>query len=195
MGGVAPPGCLSVIITYLEMRTPPAPPPPSPNPHACVRVVRHIGIDAYRFLYEGVGERWLWNERRGLDDHDLALLISDPRLEWLVLSQNRRIAGFAELDRRTAPDVRLAYFGLLPGYCGQRLGPWLLAHTLERAWRSVPERVLVNTCTFDHPAALGLYRRAGFVPIDTVHRTTPDPRLLGLLPRDAGPHVPLADMG
>ncbi len=192
MSGLPLPGYLTVVVTYLEMRAPPPVPPPPPNPEARIRRDVRPSVDGYRFLYDGVGESWLWSERRGLGATDLALILSDPRLQWLVLSQGRRIAGFAELDRRPAPDIRLAYLGLLPGYCGCGLGSWLLAHTLDQAWRGRPRRVLVNTCTFDHPAALGLYQRAGFTPIESIVRHTPDPRLTGLLPRDAAPHVPLA---
>jgi hypothetical protein len=48
----------------------------------------------------------------------------------------------------------------------------------------------VHTCTLDHPAALGFYRRHGFVPTKRTIETFPDPRLLGVLPADAAPHIP-----
>jgi hypothetical protein len=50
----------------------------------------------------------------------------------------------------------------------------------------------VDTCNLDHPKALAHYQRAGFSPYAqrVIHR--PDPRLTGLLPRDAAPHIPLA---
>jgi hypothetical protein len=48
----------------------------------------------------------------------------------------------------------------------------------------------VHTCTLDHPAALGFYRRHGFTPYRRSLETFPDPRLLGLLPADAAPQVP-----
>ena len=33
------------------------------------------------------------------------------------------------------------------------------------AWESSPNKVTVNTCTLDHPAALPLYQKLGFTPI------------------------------
>jgi GNAT superfamily N-acetyltransferase len=187
------PGLLHVIVTYLEMRAAPAGlPGPPPGPGARIGRIEQPSVAAYRFLYDGVGEPWLWHERRTLGADQLAALLQDPRIEFLVLSQDHRIAGFAELDRRKAPDVRLAYFGLLPAYIGRGLGPWLLAHAAHHAWTGNTRRLLVNTCTFDHPAALGLYQRMGFVVTVSVTRRTPDPRLSGLLPPDAAPHIPLA---
>ncbi len=188
------PGLLRVIVTYLEMGTAPVySPGPPPNPGACVRQIDPPSVAGYRFLYNGVGEPWLWHERRTLDDEELDALLKDARIEFLVLRQDHRIAGFAELDRRQPPNVRLAYFGLLPAYIGRGLGPWLLAHAIGQAWsRKTTYRLLVNTCTFDHPAALGLYQRMGFVITRSVVRHTPDPRVSGLLPPDAAPHIPLA---
>jgi hypothetical protein len=51
----------------------------------------------------------------------------------------------------------------------------------------------VHTCTLDHPGALGFYRRNGFAPFARAIETFADPRLLGILPRDAAPHAPLID--
>jgi hypothetical protein len=41
----------------------------------------------------------------------------------------------------------------------------------------------VHTCTFDHPRALGLYQRAGFVVYDRRRVSFDDPRERGILPR------------
>jgi hypothetical protein len=49
----------------------------------------------------------------------------------------------------------------------------------------------VHTCSLDHPAALPAYRRAGFVPFKRAIERFPDPRLLGILPRDCAPQIPL----
>ncbi len=68
---------------------------------------------------------------------------------------------------------------------------WLLAEALRLAWREGIARVHVHTCTLDHPAALGAYRRAGFVPYKRAVERFHDPRLLGILPRSCAPQVPL----
>ena len=96
-----------------------------------------------------------------------------------------------ELDFREAGECELAFVGLFPS-CRDRAtaaGCWPKA--VHRAWRSGIERVHVHTCTLDHPAALAAYRRAGFVPYRRAIERFPDPRLLGILPRDCAPQVPL----
>lgn len=47
----------------------------------------------------------------------------------------------------------------------------------------------MHTCSLDHPAALGAYLRAGFLPYRRAIERFPDPRLLGILPRDCAPQV------
>ena len=59
-----------------------------------------------------------------------------------------------------------------------------MREAVDAAWQHNPKRVWVHTCTYDHPRALGVYQRAGFV----VYRREPvifdDPRVTGALPRD-----------
>jgi GNAT superfamily N-acetyltransferase len=71
-------------------------------------------------------------------------------------------AGYAELDRREAPDTELAYFGLLPEFIGRGLGRYLLDWAIRHAWRARPRRIWVHTCDFDHPRAIAVYRKSGF---------------------------------
>jgi len=188
------PGRLAVIITYLEMTAPPARPAAVMAPLAGAEIVtvRRPSLEAYRHLYTGVGEPWLWSDRRRLSNRELAAIIHDPRIELLVLMAEGHPAGYAELDHRKAATVGLSYFGLFPHMMGKGLGPWLLDHALERAWSGGPLKVLVNTCTFDHPNALGVYQSRGFVPVRHVRREIADPRLDGILPLNAAPHIPLA---
>lgn len=96
-----------------------------------------------------------------------------------------------ELDFREPGQCELAFVGLVPELSGQGHGRWLLAETLSLAWRRGIGRVHLHTCSLDHPAALSAYRRAGFTPIKRAIETFPDPRLLGILPRDSAPQVPL----
>jgi GNAT superfamily N-acetyltransferase len=96
-----------------------------------------------------------------------------------------------ELDFREEGECELAFIGLLPELGGRGHGPWLLGETLRRAWREGVKRVHVHTCTLDHPAALTAYRRAGFIAYKRALERFPDPRLLGVLPKDSAPQVPL----
>ena len=65
---------------------------------------------------------------------------------------------------RDAATGNLAYFGLMPEAVGQRLGYFFLYHAVMNAWLRPISKLLVNTCTLDHPRALPLYQRMGFVP-------------------------------
>ncbi|MGP1253065.1 MAG: GNAT family N-acetyltransferase [Kiloniellales bacterium] len=181
-----PPGKLANTVTYLEMRSRPAQPtlhPPSGRHVALLRCLQPT-VNFYRFLYNSVGEPWLWWERRLLDDATLAEIVQDERVEIYVLYLDGQPAGYAELDRRKRPEIELAYFGLLPEFVGQRLGPYLLASAIDIAWSYEPTRLWVNTNTLDHPKALPLYQRMGFVPYAQERKLIDDPRLTGLLPAE-----------
>ncbi len=188
-----PAGKLSVIVTYLEMTERPDRPPGLPPLDAVsLDRVYSPSVPYYRFLYNGTGENWLWIERRRMTDREIRAVIGDSRVEIWVLSHKGAPAGFAELNRIKAPTVELQYFGLMAPYIGLGLGPWMLDCMIGRAWTGHTRRLTVNTCTFDHPKALPLYQRHGFRPIESVVRTIRDPRLSGIVPRTAAPHIPLA---
>lgn len=176
-------GRLSLTITYLEMTSRPRlahPPMPVGTPLAFMRAVDPT-LPFYRFLYNKVGEPWLWWERRAMSDDELAAIISDERVEIYVLYVDGVPAGFAELDRRGEPDIELAYMGLMPAFVGRKLGPYLLHAAIDTAWSHNPRRLTVNTCELDHPKALALYQRFGFRPYDQKKVEWTDPRRSGVL--------------
>ena len=182
---------IDVVVTYLEMTEPPhRPPVPAPLERLALLRAVEPSVAFYRFLYDTVGEPWFWIDRRLLDDETLGAIIRDPRGEIYVLYDAGVPAGFVELDRRPAPDVAIAYFGLMPDFVGRRLGPYLLDWAVRKAWTYQPHRLTVDTCTLDHPKALALYQRAGFVPYRQVAKTIDDPRLTGLIPPHREPRQP-----
>lgn len=156
-----------ITITYLEMDHPPTrPAPPAPaTQHAIMRAERPT-VHFYRYLYNTVGAQWTWSERRYMRDDDLVSIVQDNNVEIMVLYVRGVPAGYAELDFRKMPDAAdLAYFGLMPDFIGMRLGPWFLHWALGELWSRGPEKVTINTCTADHPAALPMYQRHGFTPV------------------------------
>lgn len=191
---VLPPGWLVTAVTWLEMRAPPTG-LAAPRLPEGTRLVPLAGadLDRYRRLFAAVGEDWLWFGRRALDDAALAAILGDPAVWCRAVVRDGRDVGLVELDSRTPGEVELAYFGLVPAAIGGGLGRALMTLALAEAWSREPERVTVHTCHFDHPGALAFYRRSGFVPVKVGLELGPDPRLTGLLPRDAAPHVPLID--
>ncbi len=182
-------GELAAVVTFLEMRQPPSEAvPPSA---LTLRRMQRPGGDEYRSLFRLVGARWLWFSRLIMADAKLEAIIHDPRVELFAVADRGSPAGMVELDFRQAGECELAFIGLVPELAGKGHGRWLLAETLRLAWRNGVERVHVHTCTLDHPAALGAYRSAGFVAYERAIERFPDPRLLGILPADCAPQVPL----
>ncbi len=184
-----PAGELATVVTYLEMAAPPA----APVPTATLQLSRVVepSADHYRALFRKVGEPWLWFSRLVMPDDKLEALITDPGVELFEVAAVEAVVGMLELDLRTDGECELAFVGLVPELAGQGHGRWLLSRALQLAWRDGIRRVHVHTCTLDHPAALRAYERAGFRAYKRAIERFPDPRLLGILPRDCAPHVPL----
>lgn len=183
-------GELAAVVTFLEMReSPRANVPRSP---LSLRRIEDPRPGGYRELFRKIGARWLWFSRLVMDDAALAAIIQHPAVELFeVVDESGSEAGMLELDYREPGECELSFVGLVPELSGQGHGRWLLAEAISRAWREDVTRVHVHTCTLDHPAALSAYRRAGFVPYRRAVERFPDPRLLGFLPRDCAPQIPL----
>ena len=127
-----------------------------------------------------------------MDDEKLAAITQHPKVELYVARDgNGRDVGLLELDFREHGQCELAFVGLVPDLAGLGHGKWLLAEAVDRAWRDGVRRVHVHTCSLDHPAALSAYRRAGFTAYKRAIERFPDPRLLGILPRDCAPQAPV----
>jgi len=185
-----PDGELAAIVTYLEMRV--APDVEVPSSSLSLKRVDVPQPEHYRALFGRIGAPWLWFSRLTMDDAHLATIIQHPKVELdVVIDQQGGEAGMLELDFREPNECELSFIGLVPELAGQGHGRWLLAEAVRRAWREGVERVHVHTCSLDHPAALAAYRRAGFVPYKRAIERFPDPRLLGILPRDCAPQIPL----
>ena len=181
---------LVAVVTFLEMRESPKLEIP-PSPLSLRRVEAPQPAD-YRELFRAIGSRWLWFSRLTMPDADLAAIIQDPKVDlFTVDDETGRHVGMLELDYREQGECELSFVGLIPEMSGQGHGRWLLAEAISRSWREGVSRVHVHTCTLDHPAALGAYRRAGFVPYQRAIERFPDPRSIGALPRDCAPQVPL----
>jgi GNAT superfamily N-acetyltransferase len=181
---------LAAVVTFLEMREPPLV-QVLPSPLRLSRV-GHPEHEAYRQLFRLVGAPWLWFSRLAMSDRKLAEITQDPKVELFeVIDEADHIAGMLELDFRQHGECELAFIGLVPELAGQGHGRWLLAEAVSRAWREGVTRVHVHTCSLDHPAALSAYRQAGFTPYKRAIERFPDPRLLGILPKDCAPHIPL----
>jgi RimJ/RimL family protein N-acetyltransferase len=179
------------LVVDLEQRSPPA---DEPRLRAGLSIRRWPQPNAaeYLSLFHRVGDPWLWFGRLRLDPKTLSGLLANDRYHFHRLYRGDEVVGLLELDRRVAGEVEIGYFGLVPEATGHGLGGPFLAAAIAMAWEGDVRRVWLHTCSEDHPAALPSYLRAGFEPVAERVEWVDDPRCSGLLPPDAGPHVPMA---
>ena len=184
-------GDVAAVVTFLEMREKTAQQEVPASPLSLKRI-ENPQPDAYRTLFRQIGSPWLWFSRLVMNDAALAAIIQHPDVHlYAVVDEAGREVGMLELDFREAGEGELSFVGLIPELAGKGHGRWLLAEAVDLAWRETVVRIHVHTCTLDHPAALSAYRHAGFVPYRRAIEHFPDPRLIGLLPRDCAPQVPM----
>ena len=190
-----PPGRIANVVTYLEMTTRPAPAAATDTGGRTVRHVEKPDLEAYRDLYRRIGTDWLWFSRAVMSDEELSALLAKPSTEIHFLEQDGVPIGLAELHRGEGGErnVEISMFGVVPEATGTGAARQLMNAALAVAWGGDTERVWLHTCSFDHPAALRFYRRAGFTPYKFAIEVSTDPRLDGHLPRTASPHVALIE--
>lgn len=188
-----PLGKIAAVVTSLEMPQRPAPRPEASNSALVLQHVARPEPTWYRNLFRSVGENWLWLSRLAMPEAALAAIIHDPLVEIYVLKSGDSDVGMLELDFRVAGECELGFCGLVPAFVGRGAGRWLMNRAIERAWSRPIRRFWVHTCTFDHQDALAFYVRSGFRPFRLQIEFADDPRLSGLLPRTAAPHVALIE--
>jgi GNAT superfamily N-acetyltransferase len=186
-----PAGKVAAIVTSLEMfARPPARPERNDGDFALEHLARP-DLAWFRALFRKVGEPWIWVSRLKMSDAELAAIIHDPAIEVFVLKSGAAEAGLLELDFRSADECELSFFGLTGDFVGTGAGRWLMNRAIARAWSRPIRRFWVHTCTFDHQDAPAFYVRSGFRAFRRQIELMDDPRLSGLLPRTAAPHVPI----
>jgi GNAT superfamily N-acetyltransferase len=159
---------VDVVVTYLEMNARPN----FPRPHMPAGASSAlIGADRppvrYFFdLYDAVGEPHDWTDQHDRPDSEVAAFLHDPAVTLYTLIRDGWPHGFFVLDSRLDGECDLAYLGVVPEAIGRGLGTFLLHTAAHMAWdRPETRLVTVNTNSLDHPRALPLYQKAGFVPV------------------------------
>ena len=187
-----PPGRLAVFTMFLRHPLRNVPQPAALPGGFRLERISGKEIMRYRQLFRAIGQEWLWFGRLKLDDAALESLLSHEDHEAMILVDRHGDCGLVELDfRENEPE--LAYLGLLPRLIGQGVGRALAEWALARAIARRAPSLMVHTCSFDAPGALGFYRGIGFRPFANALEFFPDPRLDGTLPREAAAHVPLIE--
>jgi GNAT superfamily N-acetyltransferase len=191
---VVPACLLATIETSLERTTPPNTDAfPLPPGHAFVQP-DPIDLDDFKRLYRAVGDPWLWFGRLQKSDEAIRSILTAPTTTLrYMLDPSGFPIGLFEAELQGKETLEVTYFGLVPEATGKKLGPVLMEQGLAAAWTPQTKRTWLHTCTFDSPAALSFYQRQGFKPFRQRLELSPDPRLIGVLPRDLAPQIPLAD--
>ena len=160
---------IPVTVTFLEMAAPPTyyPPLPYNRPIALLKA-RQMPNHYYRYMMDRIGRKWHWVNALRLSDAELTKKLGDPARDIRVLHLDGVPTGLFEVAPYGPDAVELAYFGLMENATGQGIGRWFLGAAIEAAWASGPEKIVVQTCTLDHPAALPLYQKMGFSPVAQV---------------------------
>lgn len=188
-------GMLDVFETRMEMRSsPPRAAFARPPGKIALLHAPSPSLSFFRYLYENVGERWLWWERRAMDDETLSDILTDTQVEMYVLYVDGVPAGFAELDLKALKSdgtISLRLLGLMPENLNRGYGRYLLTWIIDSAWQREPERLVTTISSLDHPHAAAILQQQGFVPVGQEQKKIEDPRRSGLIPA----HVELGTTG
>ena len=154
-------------VTHLEMMPPFLPAAPDAGWPDGISFTREmdISVAAYRALYDQVGRQWHWVNRRMLTDRQLSAIIHHPATEIFTLKNRDRAIGFVELNFKLFPQVEIVFVGLIKDAIGRGLGSAMLERVIDYIYTRAPSRIIIQTCTLDHPSALPLYQRRGFTPV------------------------------
>jgi|GEM_PF-290129 len=148
-------------------------------------------IKNYLELYRAVGSRYNWCDRLLMPKEELEQILQRNTTEICLLKYLEEPAGFVEFDKSTPGETEMVYFGLIEKFTGKKAGfpflQWAINHVFEQghkpeqghalkqrhspeqgyASKQVINRLWLHTCDLDHPAALPLYQKAGFVIYNT----------------------------
>ena len=187
-----PRGKLANACTYLEMTAPPASKARCPTPEG-IQLERLTGKDVARFreLYRAIGEPWLWASHLTKSAEQVAQFLDDATRETVAAASPQGDIGLLQLEYDGKGSAEIVYFGLVTGAIGSGIGRWLVEEAVARVFAKSVQRLWLHTCNFDHPKALGFYQAAGFRIYATGFEIMDDPRVQGLLPKTAAPHVPM----
>ncbi|MFK8033094.1 MAG: GNAT family N-acetyltransferase [Hyphomicrobiales bacterium] len=187
-----PPGKIAATVTFLDMEKRPTwLDEASVAPSLELVPKAKIPLSDYRRLFQEIGENWLWTSRLLMSDEELSKIIHGPSTKIYLIELDGEVAGLSELKQVNPTTVEIAFFGLRPEFTGRKIGRDVMTLTLRIAWKERTRTVCLQTCNFDHPAALGFYQKCGFQPVRFAIELMDDPRITGTLPKSAAPHIPL----
>jgi GNAT superfamily N-acetyltransferase len=186
-----PPGKLANAVTWLELITP-APQGLAPPARMALRRFGPADAALFHGLYREIGRDWLWAGLIAAPEADIAARLARPDILSFAAMDGETPVGLIDLEL-TAEGAEIVYFGCVPGFIGKGAGAWLMDETKRICRDAGVHRLWLHTCNFDHPKAVSFYQRQGFRITAVGYEIMDDPRTLGLLPKDAAPHVPFVE--
>jgi ribosomal protein S18 acetylase RimI-like enzyme len=116
-----------------------------------------------RFMYQAVGGEWFWIDKSNWSEQEWLDYVQQDTLQTWGAWLNDTPCGYFELERKGTERIEIAYLGVLKDFFGQGLGRKLLIEALNRARQQGGQKITVNTCSLDHPAALANYQARGMI--------------------------------
>ncbi|MDD3815039.1 MAG: GNAT family N-acetyltransferase [Desulfocapsaceae bacterium] len=152
----------SIIISYLELKY-------GQNVQGTSTDIKGLRIEQLSipcpafnyFMYRAIGGEWFWVDKLNWSEKDWQTYVQQDNLQTWGAWLHGAPCGYFELEQREAETIEIAYFGILKQFLGCGLGKKLLLEALAIAGREGEQRVTVNTCSLDHPAALANYLNRG----------------------------------
>ena len=115
-----------------------------------------------KFFYKNIGKNCQWVDRLSWTDKNWIDYISDPKLSTYILKEKEEMIGYFEfIFRKDIREVEVAYFGILEGYFGNKLGGYLLSEAIKLSFSIGSLRMWVHTSSLDHGNALKNYIARG----------------------------------
>ena len=116
-----------------------------------------------KFFYKQIGIDHFWRDRLIWTNKEWLRYTSNVNLETWILKKNNELVGFYEQEfHQGLNEVELINMGILKEYRKNKLGSYLLKHSIKRAFVNNPFRMWVHTCSLDHKHALQNYKSKGF---------------------------------
>lgn len=125
--------------------------------------IRKISGNVFQqwMLFFGVGLPWKWYSRLNWSFEEWKTFFENPNVSTFIAFSQEKMVGYFELVNREG-NVEINFLGLFPDCIGEGFGGELLSHAVETAWKTGALKVLLHTCTSDHPSALNNYLARGF---------------------------------
>jgi len=136
---------------------------PKTDPPFKTELANKPDVDFYLKRYTEVGAPYGWTGRILSSKTELhAILNSEKIYIFWIVSADGEFAGMAEFFIHSPKLLHLNYFGLTQAFQGKGVGVYALQLSIAHILSLHTADIFLHTCEFDHPAAVHVYKKAGF---------------------------------